>query len=213
MSNFNGELLLNRKRKPAIMPTFAIFLLLGVLVFFYFFAFIQIRGASMENSIFNQQYCLAQRTAYDVERGDIVIIDVADETGETHDIVKRVIATSGDRLLFMSDNMGYTVDLYLCKKGESYFKKLDEPYIKERMLTSAATFYTTPIMQYVENIEDYDIDDSKNEGSVLIYHNLITVPENSIFFLGDNRNISNDARKFGMQSLKKVKYKIISIVY
>lgn len=214
MNEFStGELLFNRKKQSVILTWIVIFVLFSVLVFFYFFSFIPIQGESMENTIFHKQYCLVQRKAFDINRGDIVILDVAEKGEQSHDIVKRVIALSGDKLIFMLAKDKKTVQLYLCKKGQNNFVKLDEPYIKESMSALSNNYYQIPVMQYLEDLETYNLQTTPNNILKQIDSYITYVKNDYIFFLGDNRNKSRDSRFYGTRPLDNVKYKVISVIY
>ena len=207
-----GELLLNRKKQSVALPLFIVFILLGVLIFFYFFAFIPIKGRSMENTIFEDQYCFVQRKGYSVSRGDIVIIEVPnDDDNGTHDIVKRVIGVAGDRLIFMRSANNAVIETYICKKGENHFNKLNESYIKEPMHN--VNFHDTWVLQYDPLLTTYNLDTLDHQTYAGIDPFILYVPKNSIYFLGDNRNISGDSRKYGTRTLDKVKYKVIKVMY
>ena len=55
-----GETLLNQKKSAFLDASLyaLIFLLLGFIVFFYFLSFVPITGESMENTMYDKQYCL-----------------------------------------------------------------------------------------------------------------------------------------------------------
>lgn len=83
-------------------------------------AFIQTRGPSMYPTMWTGDLCITYKTQ-DVQRGDIIIIDMPDGTR----LVKRVIGLPGERLFFNA----HTITL-LDQKNNSRHMLLEE-YIKQ----------------------------------------------------------------------------------
>lgn len=212
-----GELLLNRKSQSFVLTLIVVFALLAVLIFFYFFSFIPIEGESMENTIYDNQYCIVQRKCYNIERGDIVIVDVnTDKSKNSHDIVKRIIGISGDQLIFMHDENNNAIEAYICKKGSNHFVKLKESYIKESM-TNENNFHNKnndiKILPFTPELTSYNLDTLDPETYNTIIKCTVLIPNGHVFFMGDNRNVSRDSRYYGTRPLSKVKYKVLSVIY
>lgn len=220
-NTISSDKLLNRgvdreDRLIGFLLYFVIFVLLGALTFFFFYSFVPIQGESMENTLFDGQYCLVKQRDFSVSHGDIITINTS-ETG-THILVKRVIGLGGDKLLYMKDETGQYIDLFVCKNGNTKFEKLDEPYIKERMSkpknsTDANVYHNTPILEYCPYITQIDISNTDSVASVInLKLSIISISPDCVYFLGDNRNISRDSRYYGALSISKIQTRIIAII-
>jgi signal peptidase I len=127
------------------------------------------------------------------ERGDIVVFKWPND--ESKDFIKRVIGIEGDTIEIKNDV------LYL--NGE----KIETTYVgkySDKDITGAE-IYKEPLG---EN-EHYILD------QYVRYEDMgpITVPEDSIFLMGDNRDNSQDSRYWGFVSLNKVKGKALIIYW
>lgn len=223
-----GEALLNNQRKktPIVFDIVLLgFVLLfsGLVLFYYFLAFSPIKGTSMRNTIEWGQCVLLQRRMYTLERGDIITLDITDENSEEpHILIKRVIGLENDKILFVRTKMNTHVDMYICKSGETKFELMDEPYIYERMVWNAnpdsSLYEKVTVNKYIaaEKITEIDITETyadtadKNLQKQLI-ESSFTVPDGEVFFLGDNRNSSNDSRHYGSQPTNKIIGKVIEV--
>lgn len=131
---------------------------------------ITVKGQSMEPTLLDGEKVLVGKVEYyfkSPKRGDVVIVKYPDRTD---DIIKRVIATAGDKISISG--------------GAVYIdgKKLEEPYLLEPM--------------------QGDFPEQ-------------TVPEGTIFVMGDNRNNSMDSRidTVGPIPLKEVLGRAYDVVW
>lgn len=192
---------------------------LCLLIVFSMFAFIPIEGASMENSIFDSQTCLVQRSFFNVDYNDIITIDTAEGDGEEHVIIKRAVGLGGDRLIFMRTSDRNYMELYRCRAGETTFKAVDERYIKEKMLVRPNSSVnqllsdSKRILAYTPKLTEIALNDIlTDERYKDINTAVIEVPRGYVYFLGDNRNISRDSRYYGAMPLPAVSSKVIKIL-
>lgn len=155
---------------------FFVFFMSFLLIFVCFFQLCEVHKESMMNTLHNGDHVLLLKEVSSFKRGDIVVITkdvkVNNKTTKTN-IIKRVIGISGDTLKFVLDKEkdDGTVLLFLKKKGQSEFRLLSEPYIKEPMNKNTAGFPS-----------DFAFDKD------------IYVSEEHVFVMGDNRAVSEDSR-------------------
>ncbi len=216
----SGELLLKRKKsKVPIIITYIVLVILIVFGFFYLlFGITTVDGKSMENTIYDDQQAFLLKHGYSIERGDIVTINVGTYT-KPHELIKRIIAVSGDKILYVRDESNTYVNIYLCKSGETKFYQLDEPYIKEPMLLAAFNLKST-VMNYVDKqtIESIDITvQSSGEREAIrqkLISTAISIPQKKFYFLGDNRNVSNDSRnpRYGARKYSEISGKVLVLL-
>ncbi|MDR3292984.1 MAG: signal peptidase I [Clostridiales bacterium] len=150
-----------------------------------------VEGTSMESTLFTKDKVYMLRTNK-VGRGDIIRLENpcpleynADGSPKDKYLIKRVIGIAGDTVEIRGDG-------YVYLNGE----KLIEAYTK----TQGSTFS-------FEWLGDTNI----KIGT--IYEPIIyIVPENEVFVLGDNREVSLDGRRFGTVSLDKVYGKTLFVI-
>lgn len=160
-----------------------IIIMIAVLVFVSFFQLCYVNGQSMMNTIKDKDNVLLTRYDANYKTGDIIVLDANNGTTTTR-LIKRIIAVEGDSFKFECE--GYYV--YLYKKTDGKWQKVDEPYIKETM------YY------------------NKFSTSVFLFGEEYTVPENSYLFLGDNRNDSSDSRIYGFAVKDQIVGKVVQIL-
>jgi signal peptidase I len=131
---------------------------------------VTVDGPSMQPGLYTGEKVLVGRVEYyfaSPKRGDIVL---ARFPGSDMNYIKRVIGLGGERIA-VNDGAVYIDG-----------KKLDEPYIPERIREDMAE---------------------------------ITIPEGSVFLMGDNRNDSTDSRSesVGPISLKQVEGRAYALIW
>lgn len=126
-------------------------------------------------------------------RGDIVVFKYPKD--ESKDYIKRVVGIEGDKIEIRSDV------LYI--NGKKIKTKFISEYNNENI--SGADRYE----EYFGEKKHYILD------QYIKYEDFgpVTVPENSIFVMGDNRDNSQDSRYWGYVDLNKIKGKALIIYW
>jgi len=127
------------------------------------------------------------------KRGDILVFKWPKD--ESKDFIKRVIGIEGDIIEIRNDilyvNGQKVVTEYVDKYNDNDISEADRHE------------------EYIENNRHYILD------QYVSYEDFgpVTVPENSIFVMGDNRDNSQDSRYWGFVALNKVKGKALIIYW
>jgi len=133
-------------------------------IFFFIYLLImrphKISGQSMMPNFPDSEYLLTEKVTYYLRnplRGDVIVF--TPPISNTDEFIKRVIGLPGETVMVQNDHV-YIND-----------KLLQEPYLKDTVMTTGGTFLT--------------------DGQEF------TVPEGEYFVMGDNRPNSSDSRYWG----------------
>jgi signal peptidase I len=133
-----------------------------------------------------------------VEVGDIIVINYKDST-----IIKRLIATGGDRIAIAKKNTSTGVEYVVQRiaKGSVTPYVLVEPYLQKGL--GMADTYT--------NFKNY-LEQTANKETIngVTY---IVLEEDEIFYLGDNRGKSYDSSNYGPGKFEDIVGKVKVIVW
>ena len=146
---------------------------LAVLILFTFaIRLCRVDGESMENTLYDKQNLVLYSLAYEPRQGDIVVFHLSEHRTMQKTLVKRVIAVGGQEVVIDTNAKTITVD------GVPYQDA--NAVLKDR--------YSDQITNQYDDSLFYKHYDRKTG----IFR--ATVPENTVFVLGDNRNNSKDSR-------------------
>ncbi len=168
------------------METFACALAVMMVLFLFVFRYVSVDGDSMKHTLHNEDKLIISNLFYTPETGDIVVLNPENHNGPSSPIIKRVIATEGQKVFIDYANWEVYVD------GE----KLDEPYIEAMRKEYQAMRGDNVKMNYT-NVDKYKAE--------------FTVDEGKVFVMGDNRNNSMDSRdsKYGEIGINRILGRVI----
>lgn len=127
------------------------------------------------------------------KRGDIVVFKWP--TDENKDFIKRVVGIGGDKIAIIDDALHVNGEKIKIQYVENY---------RDRSLIQAKKY-----IEFLDGCEHYILDEYAGQEN----YGPVTVPDESLFVMGDNRDNSHDSRYWGFVSLNKLKGKAIIIYW
>ena len=156
-------------------------------------------GASMQPTLnYYSQDAVFSSKIKSYKRGDIIIVEKeeSDVNGNKLYVVKRLIAIEGDKVCVRLVDGEYRI--VLIKQGQTEEQILEEKYLLnyEDNENLYKNFYLMAKNHYGIEKDEF-----------------FTVPEDEIFYLGDNRKVSNDCSIYGTKNKNLVVGKVDYIIY
>lgn len=162
-------------------------------------------------------------TNFDLDYGDIIVLYRPDDTEHRQNtIIKRVIATEGDyvTIKMVDTSQGQRYKVFVQRAGSDQIEMLEEEYIYtggldwstnlsprldiETGVLYEPRFYAT-FLQGANT--EFDNKYVLEDGS--LYYK---VGEDQVFFLGDNRLVSSDARVYGCADVDDVVGEVVVVI-
>ena len=174
-------------------------IIIAILINTYIFRISKVSGDSMEQTYHDKDVVYLTRLPYvfgDVERNEIVVFDSTfKERNFITDVVEALKYNAISYKLFDTEPPeSYFIKRVIAVAGDTVQIKEDGVYVNGKLLEEP----------YVNNAEEPrygNVSDSLKKG--------ITVPDDMIFVLGDNRNWSKDSRNIGCVPVNDVIGKVI----
>lgn len=155
-----------------ILEMFAWSLFAVFILFTFCIRLCRVDGASMENTLFEGENLLVYSLGYTPEQDDIIVFHLTNPEADLEKtLVKRVIATEGQSVIFNYITGEIHVDGVLYEDSHAVLKN----------------YFGEITGEYDRNYPDHHFDPFTQKMS-------FTVPEGTLFVLGDNRNDSKDSR-------------------
>jgi len=130
----------------------------------------------------------------DPQRGDIIVFRYPKQ--ESVNYIKRVVGLPGDRIK-VRDNKIYVNDVEMTREYQGPYDFVD------------ASCRAIGTRRYIEDLEGlkHEVLTNKGLGSTLQDMRELVVPEGEVFMMGDNRDFSEDSRRWGFVRADQIKGK------
>jgi len=138
------------------------------------------------------------------KRGEVVIFTPPLDTGKVY--VKRLIGMPGDRIRVEDDKL-YENDTFIKKVETDFYPIMKDVADDEQYNPENYTLY----MEDLEGVKHYALQIKDRTRLYNIFSTEVVVPEGSLFFMGDNRDNSQDSRVWGFASRSEVRGKAMFI--
>ena len=214
LNNINKQSKFKYQDITSILIIFAVCFICTTFIFNIILKPLKITGSSMQPTInedytyFNEKYdSVYYKSAKNYQHGDIVIIQNNNEK-----LIKRVVAMSGDKVCIrkIAGTEEYT------SHGELYS-------VEVKITVTGNNNSTQELLNYAEEKTYFYYINSDNEYTLSNYSNYQTIdstlknndfyafiiPENHIYCLGDNRNVSTDSRHYGAFNISQIQGEVV----
>lgn len=210
------------KKFPKVL--FCIFLVYFILFSIYIGFYIyftntyelsEVYGLSMQNTlnpnISSQDEChdlVYVNITEDIERFDVIVIKDSDSSGKPIKLIKRVIGMPGDLITIKkdtSDDGDGCYHVYYADADTEEIYKINESYIKNYFeWTSLKSQFSLGGVVYEDEFYSNFIASGNYVTKIIAGTAFFEVPDDQIFYLGDNRARSSDSRARGTGKIKDI---------